>query len=183
MRALITRPQEDAADLAAALHARGIEPLIEPLLQIKPVPGASIDLDQVQAVLFTSANGVRAFAALSDRRDLPAFTVGDKSAETARSVGFSQIESAGGDVNALASLVGDRLQPQNGVLFHAAGSVSAGDFANFLNIARRSVFEVANMLSLFAREGYWTEEQVSGLLGELEQQSRMILAFRRTLKA
>ena len=64
-----------------------------------------------------------------------------------------------------------------------SGSVSAGDFANFLNIARRSVFEVANMLSLFAREGYWTEEQVSGLLGELEQQSRMILAFRRTLKA
>src|ERR1700761_2440428 len=113
MRALITRPQEDAADLAAALHARGIEPLVEPLLQIKPVSGASVDLDQVQALLFTSANGVRAFAALSDRRDLPTFTVGDKSAEAARSLGFSQIESAGGDVNALASLVGDRLQPQN----------------------------------------------------------------------
>jgi four helix bundle protein len=63
-----------------------------------------------------------------------------------------------------------------------SGSASAGDFANFLNMARRSVFEVANMLSLLCREGYWRQEEISALLNELEEQSRMLLAFRRTLK-
>lgn len=143
MRALITRPQEDAADLAAALTARGIEPLIEPLLQIRPVAGAHIDLDGVQALLFTSANGVRAFAALTPRRDLPAYTVGDGSATAAKLAGFSHIESAGGDVNALASLVCDRLNPQQGPLFHAAGSVTAGDLAGRLEEAGFSVRRVA----------------------------------------
>jgi len=143
MRALITRPQEDAADLAAALTARGIEPLIEPLLQIKPVDGARIDLDGVQALLFTSANGVRAFAVLTPRRDLPAYTVGDGSAAAAKLAGFTQIESAGGDVNALASLVCDRLNPQQGVLFHAAGSVTAGDLAGRLEGAGFGVRRVA----------------------------------------
>ena len=35
-----------------------------------------------------------------------------------------------------------------------SGSVSDAQFAQFLNIARRSVFEVANMLKIFSREGY-----------------------------
>jgi uroporphyrinogen-III synthase len=142
MRALITRPQEDAADLAAALTARGIEPLIEPLLQIKPVENAKVDLANVQALLFTSANGVRAFAALSANRDLPAYTVGDGSAAAAAAAGFNHIESAGGDVNALASLAGDRLKPQDGVLFHAAGSVTAGDLAGTLEQAGFTVRRV-----------------------------------------
>ena len=35
-----------------------------------------------------------------------------------------------------------------------SGSTSAAEFANFLNIARRSVFEVANMLRLFFRRAF-----------------------------
>ncbi len=61
-RALVTRPAEDSAALADALRARGIEPLVDPMLRIEPVEDAHLPLDGVQAVLFTSANGVRAFA-------------------------------------------------------------------------------------------------------------------------
>lgn len=63
-----------------------------------------------------------------------------------------------------------------------SGSVSEVDFANFLNIARRSVFEVANMLMIFTREKYLLATESGPLLFELAEQSRMILAFRRTLK-
>lgn len=63
-----------------------------------------------------------------------------------------------------------------------SGSVSDADFANFLNTARRSVFEVANMLILFARQGYLQTSDTAQLLTELEEQSRMLHAFRRTLK-
>ncbi|HSE75364.1 MAG TPA: uroporphyrinogen-III synthase, partial [Dongiaceae bacterium] len=127
MRILITRPIEDAKPLADALQERGVEVLIEPLLEITHLTDAAIELDGVQALLFTSANGVRAFAALSPRRDLKAFTVGDGSAEAARLAGFPEVESAKGDVEALAALVVDRLKAEDGMLFHAAGTVTAGD--------------------------------------------------------
>jgi uroporphyrinogen-III synthase len=127
MRILITRPIEDAKPLADALEERGIEVLIEPLLEIRHLEDAEIDLDGVQALLFTSANGVRAFAALSPRRDLKVFAVGDGSADAARQAGFPDVESANGDLEALAALVVDRLKAEDGILFHAAGTVTAGD--------------------------------------------------------
>src|SRR4030095_13030880 len=118
---------EDAKPLADALEERGIAVLIEPLLEIRHLEDAEIDLTGVQSLLFTSANGVRAFAALSPRRDLKVFTVGDGSADAARQAGFPSVESARGDVEALAALVVDRLKAEDGVLFHAAGTVTAGD--------------------------------------------------------
>ena len=65
MQALITRPVEDTGPLAALLAARGVVAVSEPLLAIRPIPGAVPDLDGVQALFFTSANGARAFAAAS----------------------------------------------------------------------------------------------------------------------
>jgi four helix bundle protein len=64
-----------------------------------------------------------------------------------------------------------------------SGSVSDADFANFLNTARRSVFEVANILILLKKDGRIDSKRVNPLLKELEEESRMILAFRRTLKS
>jgi uroporphyrinogen-III synthase len=132
MRVLITRPIEDAKPLADALAERGVDVLIEPLLEVTPLADVEIDLQGVQALLFTSANGVRAFAAASPRRSLRVFAVGDGSAEAARRAGFEDVESAKGDVEALAALVVDRLRPEDGLLFHAAGTVTAGDLKSRL---------------------------------------------------
>lgn len=133
LTALITRPDDDAEPLAAALIARGIMVVREPLLAVKPVADAVVDLEGVQALLFTSANGVRAFANLSQRRDLPVFAVGDNTARTARATGFDNVESAAGAVDDLARLVARRLDPKRGALFHAAGSAVAGDLAGLLS--------------------------------------------------
>jgi uroporphyrinogen-III synthase len=147
MQALITRPVEDAASLAAAIAARGIVPLVEPLLEIRKLPGAAPDLAGVQALLFTSANGARACAASTPRRDIPVFAVGDRTAQSARALGFVEIASAGGDVADLAALVIARLAPSDGALLHAAGSVAAGDLAGQLGAAgftlRRAVLYTA----------------------------------------
>jgi uroporphyrinogen-III synthase len=132
MQVLITRPVEDSGPLAALLAARGVVAVGEPLLAIRPIPGAAPDLDGVQALLFTSANGARAFAAASARRDLSVFAVGDATAEAARRLGFGRVESAGGAVEALAALAAARLDPGGGDLLHAAGSVVAGDLAALL---------------------------------------------------
>ena len=63
------------------------------------------------------------------RRNLPVFAVGEATAEAARRLGFDDIASAGGAVEALAALAADRLDPSEGALLHAAGSVVAGDLA------------------------------------------------------
>jgi uroporphyrinogen-III synthase len=141
LRALVTRPEEDAAPLAAALAERGIDVTLEPLLSIRPLPEAPIDLTGVQALLFTSANGVRSFAELAGARDLPGwrelpvFAVGNATAAAAHNAGFTTVESAAGDVAALAKLAAERLDPKAGALFHAAGSAVAGDLAGLLEQA------------------------------------------------
>ena len=126
-RLLITRPEEDAHPLAAELEDLGAEVLIEPMLTIRSVSGPTPDLAGVQALLVTSANGLRAFAARSPERDLAVFAVGDGSAAKARQAGFGRVESAGGGVPELAQLIGERLKPEGGPLLHVAGSRLAGD--------------------------------------------------------
>ena len=137
MRVLVTRPAEDARSLVAALEARGHQAIIEPMLTITPVTGngAPPDLAGVQALLFTSANGVRALARLSAERGLPVFTVGEASAAAARAAGFTRVESAGGELEDLARLAAGRLDPTSGALFHAAGSKLAGDLGGALEEA------------------------------------------------
>lgn len=129
MRVLITRPRPAADKLAGLLAARGIASTVEPLLDIRPRGGVAVDLEGVQAVLFTSANGVTALATATPRRDVRILAVGPASAEAARLAGFADVASADGDVGALADLVGRRLDPRRGALLHAAGADLAGDLA------------------------------------------------------
>lgn len=132
MRVMITRPVEDSAALAAALQARGIDSLIVPLMTIIHRPGPPLDLAGVQALLVTSANGVRAFAVRNEERDRLVCAVGQASAHAARDAGFLRIATAAGDVDSLADMVRRTLKPAAGALVHIAGSTVAGDLAGAL---------------------------------------------------
>ncbi|MBP2301721.1 uroporphyrinogen-III synthase [Azospirillum picis] len=131
-RLLVTRPLEDAAPLVRRLRALGHDSVIEPMLSIVPVEGPEPDLSNVQALLFTSANGVRAYAKRTSRRDRPVHAVGDATARAARDAGFPEIDSASGDVYALAERVRLQRDPAGGTLLHVAGSKVAGDLAGLL---------------------------------------------------
>jgi len=147
MRVLITRPEEDARGLVADLAARGIEAVVTPLLSIDFVDEARLDLDGVQALLMTSANGVRAFARNTLERGVLVLAVGDATARAAEEAGFQDVTSAAGDVDDLAALAAKRLDPGAGALLHPAGSKVAGDLAGLLKRAgfnyRRSVLYAA----------------------------------------
>lgn len=130
-RALLTRPREEADALVAALAARGIGAQVEPMMEIHFHDGTP-DLGGAQAVLCTSANGVRALARASRERELPLLAVGDATAARARALGFTAVESAGGHSADLARLAADRLQPHHGRLVHVRGSEVAGDLGGEL---------------------------------------------------
>jgi len=132
MRLLVTRPLEDAQELAGVLQAAGHDVLVDPVLEIVPTTEEPPKLDGVQALLATSANGVRAFAKLTPRRDLELFAVGSATAEVARLLGFTKIARAEGHVAGLARLTAARLEPEKGPLMHIAGRHTAGDLKSLL---------------------------------------------------
>jgi uroporphyrinogen-III synthase len=161
MRALVTRPREEAESLTAALAARGVGAVIEPVMQVHFHSDRSPDLTCVQAVLCTSANGVRALARLTDNRRLPLFAVGDATASRAHAEGFATVESASGSVVDLARLAAERLHPQDGPLLHVAGDVVAGDLAGVL---RSKGFDIERSVLYEARPITMLSEPTVGAL-------------------
>tara|TARA_R110000824_G_scaffold118960_12_gene271850 strand:- start:10986 stop:11708 length:723 start_codon:yes stop_codon:yes gene_type:complete len=138
MRLIVTRPLEDQAALTTALEALGHEVIAAPLLEIRFLENVVLPDLAWQALLVTSANGVRALLAQENRqaralpRDLPVLAVGSASAEAAREAGFENVGEAGGDVVSLTALVRERLDHAAGPLLHVAGSVVAGDLKGAL---------------------------------------------------
>ncbi len=62
-----------------------------------------------------------------------------------------------------------------------SGSFSNKDFANFLNMSRRSVFEVVNILTIFQRRNYINSTVHSEQCTKLDILSRKITNFRKAL--
>ena len=171
MRLLVTRPREDAEVLAALLLERGVEAVMEPLISVKDVDGPALDLAGVQALLITSANGIRAFSRRQGDRDIAVFTVGDASARAARGLGFENVTSAAGDVDALAASVEAALDPAAGALVHVAGTRVAGDLAGALEavgfeVRREVLYEgsAARELSPQTREALAAGGRAAGRL-------------------
>src|SRR5271168_2475110 len=106
---VITRPRDEAVGLAAELTARGYDTLVEPMLEIVPLPAAIPDLRGYHALIFTSANGVSSFAGRSADRSLPAYAVGVRTADNRRAAGFTDVRGASGDVGLLAGFVSETL--------------------------------------------------------------------------
>jgi uroporphyrinogen-III synthase len=131
---LLTRPPDQSRAFAAALESAApgrFEAILAPVLKITPVD-TPLDLRGIEALLFTSANGVEAFAArdeATDARALPAFCVGAMTTEAARKAGFSA-RSADGDVQALARLAASA--HCGGVFLHVRGHHAAGSLTGLL---------------------------------------------------
>jgi uroporphyrinogen-III synthase len=133
---LITRPQAQAEAFAAAVEGAlpgRFRPVLAPLIGIAPV-AAAVELDGAQGLMFTSANGVAAFAAASPERGLVAWCVGDLTAAAARNAGF-RTRSAAGDAAALAALVAREARPGGGHVVHVRGRHAAGDLVGRLAAA------------------------------------------------
>jgi uroporphyrinogen-III synthase len=133
MRILITRPLEDGREIAARLAETGHQALLAPLLTPRFEDGPEPELKDVQAVLATSANGVRAFARRTARRDFSIFAVGPQTAEEARRSGFAEVKNADGDAKALAEAA-TVWASRKGVLLHVCGEDAPGTLAENLTL-------------------------------------------------
>lgn len=131
---IVTRPDPQGARFAAAIRAAWDGPLdiiLSPLLQIVPVE-VGADLQDLGGVIFTSVNGVAQAARLGLPTDIPAFCVGEKTAEAANSAGFVTITGPGDAAQLTKMILAER---PKGPLAHIRGRHARGDIAGELTAA------------------------------------------------
>ena len=126
----VTRAQPGAEATAARLAALGWTPLVAPLVETRPLPVAPPALDAVDALAFSSAAAVRAFADLTAQgRALPVYAVGTATARTAAEAGFARVRCADGALADLARLLTAELPPAARLL-HPGALQPAGRLPN-----------------------------------------------------
>lgn len=77
-------------------------------------------------------------------------------------------------------LRGSALSMPNNIA-EGSGSTSKKEFIQFLNFARRSTFENANIVIIFEEEGLMAEDIKEDLLKDLDSLCRKITNFQRSL--
>lgn len=136
MRILVTRPQPECNKTADRLRDLGHVVDEVPLLTFEASPPGHLDLVDVAALAFTSRRAVAVMAAhrqISDLCLLPVFTVGEATASACREAGFSTVQSANGDVAALARLIAEQHKEFGaGVILYPAAKDRAGDLESHL---------------------------------------------------
>lgn len=145
MRILITRPEPDASVLKAKLEALGHEVIVEPMLRIDFADCDPVCLANVQALIATSRNALRALdktintrasaELLEMARALPLFTVGRGTAALARKMGFSRLHCGPGKAASLPPMIASTLPPEDGRLLQLAGADLAVDLTAMLGAA------------------------------------------------
>ncbi len=132
---LLTRPQATSEAFWAALPEKtraAVDFLINPLMSIQftgPLP----DLTGMSGLIFTSANGLNAYAALGGPAlDVPVIAVGTATGNAALALGF-KTDVAGGGADQLIDHV--LSQGYSGPLMHLRGENAIGDIAARLSEA------------------------------------------------
>jgi uroporphyrinogen-III synthase len=134
MRIAITRPQVDGERSANILRGQGHDVLLAPLMRVEPIE-ADVS-GRWSAVVITSANAPGVLTKSRDILALPLFAVGARSAEAARTAGFADVTSAGGDVHDLVRLIAE--QPRTDTpLLYLAGETRSADLVG--ELARRGI--------------------------------------------
>ncbi|MEL6663833.1 MAG: uroporphyrinogen-III synthase [Pseudomonadota bacterium] len=129
---LVTRTAPGCEDTAARLETEGYQPIVSPALEIAALSTSLPDLTGTAGLIFTSANGVRAFALRSDRRDTPAWCVGPATTDAANEEGFTRVRNADGDAENLADFIAGNADPAAGALLHVANDAAAGNLVGSL---------------------------------------------------
>ncbi len=178
----ITRAEPGASTTAERVAAMGHKPLVAPLLRIEPLPDVEVDLRDVAAIAFTSANGVRAFADLNPRRDIRVFSVGAGTTAAAKAAGFKAVLSAEGDVSALAGRIAARKTELRGTVLHACAVEPAGDLVGALIAEGMAARGVALYDSVFEAPSPEVIEGLDGIDVALLHSPKAARAMARVLR-
>ena len=124
---IVTRAEPGANETVERLRARGLTSILAPMLSLVELPDTKMPQPtELSGVVFTSANGVRTYAARRSDRDLPAWCVGPATAQAARLEGFTTVNESAGNAIDLAEFITKRSPPSVSPLLHVANTAATG---------------------------------------------------------
>lgn len=171
MRVVVTRPERSGLKTAALLRARGHEavilPLTKPVYDTDAVLSAFSKCPSVLAI--TSAEAIRAVSASSADIDaikpVTVFTVGQASANAARSAGFDDVIAGQGTGRELAQTIfTNRNKTREGTIFYLAGTPHERGFEEGLSTLDIP-FETVNVYEMQPVE--WSRDMLEAIVTPL----------------
>ena len=126
----VTQSVPDCHRSRSRFERQGLRTLALPVLQVEPV-AAQLPSEVPDAMVFTSAHGVRYHQFQPRWKDVPVFAVGHQTAVAAVLAGYSDVRSAGGDVVDLKKLIATTLPRPARIVIFAAREV-AGNLEDYL---------------------------------------------------
>lgn len=139
----ITRTALGAAKSGKLWQAAGFKTSLIPLMQLRPVSKAPSRPLRGSSLIFTSINGVSAYAALGYDKEHHVITVGDATARAAKDCGFKNVISAGGASQDVTNLITQNLSKAVPII-HCAGEIVRGSITEDLQQAgyraRRDIY-------------------------------------------
>lgn len=184
----ITRTQPKAKTTAMRLRKLGFSPLIAPVLRATPT-NIAIDTNDYEAVIFTSAHAITAFAASTPRRDMSVYCVGDASLRNAYRLGFEHAVSAKGDARALFDLIKANVTTSKRLLY-AASLAPAAPLDAWLadvgfNVKTVAFYATSPRKPRLSSKRFSTLDYIllhSGLAAQCVAEFINIVALKRTIK-
>lgn len=149
MRVLVTRAAPECHDTALRVSELGHEAIVSPVLEIESLSFV-FDAAGVQALAFTSAAGVRAFAHVVAGRNWPVLAVGEATADAARDERFTDVRIGAGTGAGIVALA-RALDPKAGAIVHISGEDIASDVVNDLCAAGFTARRVIAYRAAFAK--------------------------------
>lgn len=132
--------------------------ILSPLLNIEMLP-IETPVTQYQGLIFTSENGVRAFALTKGYQNIPAYCVGKRTTKAASEAGLKTFSADGSADDLIAMIMAaDVIGP----LLHIRGEHTRGD------IASRITVQVDEIITYRQSAQLLSDEARSALLGSRE---------------
>lgn len=124
---IVTRAEPGTQETVQRLYDRGLSAVSAPALSLNEIPDVALPpAASLSGLVFTSANGVRTYAARVADRALAAWCVGPATARAARTSGFTDVRESAGNAKDLAQFIAAHSTPQVRPLLHIANVAAAG---------------------------------------------------------
>ena len=152
MHIIITRPKEDSFHIIKNIIKAGHSVTHLPVIKIKKLETKKINLQDYNAVIFTSSNAIRFMDIKKFESKIKCFCVGNATELTAKQAGFINTYSSEGTVDSLVELILRTLEYKSGKLLYLSSEFISKDLDGDLINAGYSVDRVLNYTSLPVEE-------------------------------
>jgi len=145
---VITRPKEDSLQLFKKLNKLGHTTLHLPVIKIEKLETKKINLENYEAVIFTSSNAIRFMNIEKFNLKIKCFCVGGSTELVAKQAGFINTYSSEGTVNSLIELIIRTLDTKSGKLLYLSSEFISKDLDLDLIKSGYSVDRISNYTSI-----------------------------------